>query len=105
LCSTNAQLPTPNSLIIEPARHRIAGKTDHAAAKLLDLGDQCVVDTIDLIGHGLDAAARAQRAVERLGQRRKARDIGEQRSTGGSLRQIDTLCQCRAAILGQVGRQ
>ena len=58
---------------------------------------------VDLLGQGLDAAAGALRAIERLGQRGEARDIGEQGRAGCLLGEVDTGRQGMPAVLWQVG--
>jgi hypothetical protein len=73
------------TLIVEPARDRVAGEADYAAAKALDLGDQGGID-VDLRHQRLGAAAGAEGAVERLNEGREAGNIGEERRASGVLR-------------------
>src|SRR5262245_32356417 len=67
------------------------------------MSDQGLIDLVDLLNQCFGAAAGAECAVERLGQRGEAGDIGQQRRAGTVLRQLVAPHNCVDAILWQVG--
>src|SRR4051812_26507723 len=79
-----------SSFVAEPAHDRVAGEVDHAAAVMLDLGNQRGVDLIELACEFLGATPVPQRAIEPFGQRCEAGDVGEQRGATGMFREIGT---------------
>jgi hypothetical protein len=70
---------------VEPAGDGVAGEADHAAALAGDGRGERDIDRIDLLSEGLDAGAAPQYVGKRLGQRREAGDVGEQRSAAGAV--------------------
>jgi hypothetical protein len=80
-CSSSTLVGRRSSVVVEPTGDRITAEADHAAAIAIHLGDQRIVDLVELTSQLLGAAPLAKRAHQRLGEWRKAGDIGEQHRT------------------------
>ena len=74
---TRPSRPLLQSLVVEPARNRVAAEPGDATAITLHLGDQSIVDPVQPTWQFLYAALRTERSHQRLSQRGKAGDIGK----------------------------
>ena len=88
---------------VDPAGDRVAAEVDDVAAEAVELGDERVEDAIEVRRQHLGAALRAQLVGQRLGQRREARDVGEQRRAVDGLRYLAARRERAPAVTGNVG--
>ena len=84
---------------------RVAAEVDDVTAEALEIGDQRVKDAVEVGGELLGPALRAELVRQRLGQRREARDVGEQRRTADSVRHRAPGGQRASPVPGDVRRE
>ena len=87
---------------VEPTGDRVAREVDDVSAPPVELLDDGVKDAADVGGELLGAALRAELGGECLGQRREARDVGEERRTGDAVRHRRVGGQGPPAVAGDV---
>ncbi len=90
---------------VEPAGDRVAAEVDDVAAETLELGDERVKDPVQVGGQLLGAALRPELVRQRLGQRREARDVREQRRTANAVGHRGPRGERAPAVAGDVGFQ
>ena len=90
---------------VDPARDRVAREVDDVAAEPVELADDGVEDPADVGGQLLGAPLRPELVRERLGERREAADVGEQRGPADAVRHRRARRKGPAAIPGDVGRR
>ncbi len=88
---------------VDPAGDRVAAEVDDVAAEAVELGDERVEDAVEVRRQHLGATLRAQLVGQRLGQRREARDVGEQRCAVDRLRYLAARRERAPAVTGNVG--
>ena len=88
----------PTVVFVEPAGDRIAREADGASTKAIALADQRVVDLVELMDELLGPTLRPIDAHERLGERREAGNVHEQRGAVRPVRQIEATSERQASI-------
>ena len=74
---------------VDPARDRVAAEVDDVAAVAVELRDDRVEDAVQVRRQLLGAALRAELGGQRLGERREAGDVREERRPGHPVRKLD----------------
>ena len=88
---------------VEPAGDRVAAEVDDVTAEAVELLDEGVKDAVQLGRQLLRAALRSQLLAQRFGQRREARDVGEERRAAHPVRNLDPRGERAPAVAGDVG--
>ncbi len=85
---------------LQPAGDRVAGEAHNAAAVAVQLGDDRLVNGVDLVKDFFGPALDAQLLGQRRCQRGKAGDIGKENAALGAVGQLSTAGQGQPSILG-----
>ena len=90
-------------LFLEPAGDRIAAEADDAAAITINLGNQSVVNLVELLSQLVNAAPGADLLDQSIGKGDKAGDVGEHDRASSPVGQKLAPGDDLAAVWGKVG--
>ena len=93
------------AVAVKPAGDGIATEAHYTAAVVMHLGDHRIIDAVELPGQLVGAAPGAERLYQGLGQRREARDVGEQDCAMRAVWRVLTSGHGMATVYGNIGTQ